>query len=181
MAQRKTLHFDSGRCYADFRAKIIQTADDLLNEYYAEIYNKLQTVSGKRDLEKLSENQEAYLKRKVIGYANAIMDSYGTGSQMDTSNPFLSEYKNSDIWNDLRTGNAIVGRSKGRYKNIYGSIRYSTGSMAGKNIENRIKPRSPSYAFQHAQLWFTRERINKVLNIVIREFIKGMYKYFEFR
>lgn len=181
MAQRKTLRFNAERCFSDLKTKIMQTADDLLNEYYAEIYNKLNTIQGKRDLEKLAENQEMYLKRKVIGYANAIMDSYGTGSQMDTSNPFLSEYKNSDIWNDLRTGNAIVGRSKGRYKNIYGSIRYSTGSMAGKNIENRIKPRSPSYAFQHAQLWFTRERINKVLNIVIREFIKGMYKYFEFR
>lgn len=182
MASRKSLHFNSSRAIADFKIKIEKTADDLLNEYYAEVHNKLNTSNAKKSIKKLSINEEKYLKRQVIAGASAIMDSYGTGSKMDTSNPFLSAYKSSDLWNDLRTGNTIVGRKKGTYKNIYGATDYSSGKMAGKNIENISKPRSPSYAFQNAETWFFKgNRINEVLNLVIGEFCRGMYKYFEFR
>jgi len=182
LENRKKLYFNSSRAIAEFKTKIEKTADDLLNEYYAEIYNKIKTTSGRNSLTKLSENQEKRLKRMVIGGASAIMDSYGTGSLLDNRNPFLSEYKSSDLWNDLRTGNTIVGRKKGAYKNIYGATNYSSGKMAGKNVESISIPRSPSYAFQHAEIWFLKGgRIHNVLSLVIKEFCRGMYKYFEFR
>lgn len=179
---RKQLHFNSSRAMADFKIKMEKTADDLIEEYYAEVHNTLRTTSAKRDLIKLSENQENYLKRKVIGYAMSIMDSYGTGSKMDKNNPFLSEYMNSSLWNDLRSGYAITGRKKGTYKNIYGATDYSSGKMAGENVESIAKPITPSYAFQNAEIWFFQGgRIDKVLNIVIKDYVCGMYKYFEFR
>lgn len=178
----KHLYFNSERAFADYKMKIMKVADDLLDEYYAEVYNKLKTVRGKGALEKLSENQENYLRRKVIGYADAIMDSYGTGSLMDTTNPYLPEYKSSDIWNVARTSNFITGRKKGTYKNIYGATAYSKGNREGQNIEKAIKPRYPSYAFQHAQIWFFQgNRIKNVLDEVIRDYVYGMNKYFEFR
>ena len=179
---RKQLHFNSSRAIADFKSKMIMVADDLINEYYAEVYNKLRTNSGKGSLDKLSENQENYLRRKVIGYAMAIMDSYGTGSKMDKNNPFLNEYMNSSLWNDLRTGYEITGRKKGTYKNIYGATDYSSGSMAGENVESIAKPTTPSYAFQNAEIWFFQGgRTKQVLNLVIGEYCRGMYKYFEYR
>lgn len=145
---KKNLHFNKDKAIADLKIKILKVADNLLEEYYAEVYDKLNTLSGKRALEKLTENQEDYFRRKVVGYADAIIDSYGTGSLMDTSSPYLSEYNTSDM----------------------------------QSKENVVKPCNPSYAFQHAQIWFFQgNRIKNVLDEVIKDYVFGMSKYFEFR
>lgn len=186
---RLTLYFNAQKCSEDFCNRIRQVADDLLEEYYAEIYNKLNTTRAKADVQKLSYEEHNMLIREVIGKANAIMDSYGTGSQMDTSNPALSEYMNSELWNSERTGLEIVGRDKGIYKNIYGSTDYSSGNMAGKNVEyssgnpkGKVTPITPSFAFQDAEKWFIKgNRIDTVLNTVIKNFFADMSKYFEMR
>ena len=85
--ERKTLHFNSARAIEGFKEKMKSTANDLLNEYYAEIHNQMRTTSGREGLEKLTEIEENLIKGRIIGNARSIMDSYGTGSAMDKDNP----------------------------------------------------------------------------------------------
>ena len=177
------LIFSSARAADGYRQAVNNAADQLLKELYDEISSGMDTSEGKKDLQKMSENEEMIFRRKVIGCANAIMDSYGTGSEMDKTNPFYMSYRHSSLWNTARRGTvAIVGRSKGFYIDIYGKKRYSTGRREGINIEDYYAPMSPSYAFQRAEVWFTQgNKDNEVISRHITMWIKGMYQYFDYR
>lgn len=181
----KTLKFNSVQAYADLSQAIKKAADALIREYFSEVYSKLDTIKGREALEIMSEDEENFLRRKVIGYADAIMDSYGTGSKMDKSNPALDDYMDSDMWNSLRVGLSIVGREKGTYKDIYGKTEYSKGTFAGMDLEaiKLVKPKAPSYAFQQADTWFFGgNRVDEVLTAAIKKFFRSenMKKYFIF-
>lgn len=179
---KKTLHFNSSRAIEGFKKEIKSAANDLLNEYYADIHNQMRTTSGREGLQKLTVIEENIIKCRIIGNARSIMDSYGTGTAMDKDNPYLEEYMNSDLWNDLRTGYAVVGREKGAYTNIYGDIDYSSGRMAGNNVENITGVQQPSFAFQNAEIWFFGgTRTNEILSLVIREYFREIGQYFEYR
>lgn len=182
---RKRLHFNSSSAGQDLFQAINKAADNLIREYYTEVYSKLSTLKGKAALEILSENEESIIKRKIIGYADAIIDSFGTGSKMDRDNPALNAYMNSEYWNRLRQGYTIVGREQGTYTDIYGKTEYSAGTMAGTDLESTgiVKAKAPSYAFQRADTWFFGgNRTAEVLNAVIRKFFTSynMAKYFTF-
>lgn len=159
---------------AGYKNAVNKAANQLLKELYDEISSGMTTSEGKKDLQRMSENEERIFRRRVIGCADAIMDSYGTGSEMDKTNPFYNSYRHSSLWNTSRRGTvAIVGRSKGFYIDIYGKKRYSTGRREGVNIEDYYKPISPSYAFQRAEIWLTQgNRVNEVLTQYIIEWIK---------
>lgn len=178
---KKTLKFNSAKAIEGFKQAITKAADDILTEYYAEIYAKMKTQKGKDGLDIMTETEENILKMKIIGDANAIMDSYGTGSEMDKNNPYLQEYMNSDLWNDLRQGYAIVGRREGEYKNIYGDTDYSSGKMAGSDVEEVVHTRKPSYAFQNAKIWIENgNRPKELLIIAIKNYFSTIFKYFEY-
>lgn len=187
------LIFSSARAADGYRQAVNNAADQLLKELYDEISSGMDTSEGKKDLQKMSENEEMIFRRKVIGCANAIMDSYGTGSEMDKTNPFYMSYRHSSLWNVSRRGTVdIVGRHKGFYIDIYGRKRYSTGKMEGVSLEKVYGPISsngaikeplvPSYAFQRAEVWFTQgNKVNEVISRHITMWIKGMYQYFDYR
>lgn len=118
--------------------------------------------------------------KKIIGYLKAntyvLADSYGTGSLMLLSNPGYQEYRNSDRWNPLRTGKAIVGRRSGNYKNVFGKIRHSSGFMEGYNIEGwemrtgyKIQPSAPSYAVQLAEQWLYKTYLPNAYKLAVRD------------
>lgn len=166
-----------------YRQAINAAADQLLKELYEEISGRMGTAEGKDDLQKMTENEEKIFRRKVIGCADAIMDSYGTGSEMDKTNPFYMAYRHSSLWNKSRRGTvAITGRHKGFYINIYGKWRYSTGNREGADIEDYYEPISPSYAFQRAETWFMQgNKVNEVLSRHILRWIKGFNQYYDYR
>lgn len=179
----KRLRFNRTKAMSGYRRAIRKAADQLLTELYDEIYNKMSTSEGKSDIERMTANEEKLFKRMVIGYAHAIMDSYGTGSKMDTHyNEGLEEYRKSSLYNPSRSGKTIVGRPKGSYTNIFGETVTSTGKREGKSVEGFYEPQAPSYAFQRAETWFFKgNRVNEVLTYHINEYIKGMSQYFEYR
>lgn len=183
----KTLHLDYVAITNDFMIAISKCADLLLEEYFNEIQFQMKTQSGKDDLDvkSLDDGEKKILKRMVIGGAWAIMDSYGRGSLMDKSNPFLADYMSSQLWNPLRQGYTVVGRASGSYTNIFGEQAESSGVMAGSDIERVVRPIAPSKAFQQAEKWFQNgERINKRLTSAIAQFFSGVrvnpIKYFKF-
>lgn len=73
----------------------------------------------------------------------AVASEFGTGSLMETNslnNPALSRYIASELWNPARPrtpGAPIVGRPRGRYKDLFGRDKYTRGTAAGRNLENR--------------------------------------------
>ncbi len=180
---KKRLHFNRTKAISGYRKAIRQATGQLLEELYADIYDTLKTSEGKADIEKMSEQEENIIRRAVRGYAHAIIDSYGTGSKMDTHrNSGLDEYKQSSLYNPSRKGKAIVGRPKGEYTNIFGETVTSTGKAEGRNIEKFVKPIAPSYAFQRAEVWLIKgDRMGWVLTQHINQWISGMSQYFEYR
>jgi hypothetical protein len=162
----KQLHLDSNRIAQDYIKAVSRCCDELLEEYFQEIRFQMRSPSGKDDLDakSMDDLQAGMLRRQVIGGAWAIIDSWGMGSKMDKSNPFLAEYMDSSLFNPLRSGYEIVGRPPGSYVNIFGETTESSGSMAGSSVESFIQPREPSKAFQQAWQWFKKgERIDKKL------------------
>lgn len=180
---KKRLRFNKSRALSAYRKAIKKAADQLLEEFYNEISGKMNSSEGRSDLSRMSRNEEKIFVRMVIGQADAIMDSYGTGSKMDTHyNAALEAYKNSDLYNPARTDKTIVGRPKGTYTNIYGEQQQSSGKREGMPVEGFYKPVSPSYAFQRAEVWFFKgNRVSEVLTMYINEWIQGMGQYFDFR
>jgi len=93
----------------------------------------------------------------------AFLDNFGTGSRMDTNNPFLSEYLRSPYFNRDRLGNgmAVVGRPEGEYvapdfRDGSGEIvRHSKGRFEGVNLEQLINPRTgkPYFIPQAPKHW----------------------------
>lgn len=173
--------FNSRKAAEDYKAAIDKAANQLLDELYNDIKSGMDTSEGAKDLQKMSEDEENLFRRMVVGCADAVMDSYGTGTEMDKTNPFLAQYRNSALWNYFRKGTvAIVGRPKGYYTNIYGERMYSTGNRQGEDIEDYYDPQVPSYAFQRAETWLTKgNRVSEVLAQCINEWLSGIGQYFE--
>lgn len=173
----KRLHLDSAAIANDCTISVFHAADLLLEEYFNEIQFQMSSESGRNDLDakSLDDGERMLLRRQVLGGAWAIMDSFGTGSLMDKSNPYLADYIGSPLWNSMRTGFAIAGRPAGEYTNIFGEQAQSSGSLAGQDAERVIPPRPPSKAFQQAWAWFTSgDRVNKRLSEAMNRFFAGV-------
>lgn len=173
------LRFNAKKAFNGYKALINKAADDLINELYTDIKNSLNDAKG--DIEKMSEKEENIIRRKIIGYANAVMDSYGTGSEMDTTNPFFAQYKRSNLWNRARYTIAISGRKRGYYLDIYGKWRYSSGKKLAVNIEDYYEPTPPSYAFQRAEAWLTDKKIHDTIDRYTRQWLSNINQYFSYR
>ncbi len=97
------------------------------------IYDKNKAAD---DFQIIPAEVQAFEKRAVAyieAGALAIMDSFGTGDRRDKSNKQWGDYKESEYFNKLRSGNTIVGREGGTYKSIFGSA-VSSGTHAGVPI-----------------------------------------------
>jgi hypothetical protein len=99
------------------------------------------------------------------------MDSMGTGSLLDESNPALDEYMSSDLWNPQRdrSDHKIVSRARsdGAFTDIYGNQRTSRSNRGGIDLEKRggkFAPKPPSHALQTAARWMENGRFQEVLS-----------------
>lgn len=169
----KSLHFQHDVALRDYVAKMTECIDRLADEYHAEVRAGMRTDSGKGDvrMEKLTNDEKLYIARQIIGGPFAVMDSFGTGSLADVSNPAWNDYIDSVMYNPERPktpGAPITGRPEGEYTNIFGETAYSTGRLAGANLEkfpgSPIRPQAPSGAFQDAESWFkASDRVRELI------------------
>lgn len=186
MAKTKLkLKFDYQRATSDLIQVLTKTCDELIEEFY-EDSRKYLTQRAKEDIEidhAMLEMGETNIRAAVAFRGYALLESFGKGSQMDMSNPYLDEYMQSDLWNPARTGATIVGRAKGEYTDFFGNKAYSTGNKEGQSVETehgRVRSRKPSCSIQNAEKWFMESngKVERKLDLVIDEFIDGMNKYF---
>ena len=152
----------------DLGFRILQDIRQLLDKDYAKNDNEL------KEAEKYTEDT---IRVTILNYAKAIMDSFGTGTEMDLNNEYLAEYIGGELWNPLRQDAEIVGRPKGTYINIFGDIVNTSGRLEGVTI-NRSS--TPSYAIQTVlKRYFETDIINNNLTSEMNEWVENnMYKYF---
>lgn len=172
--------------FRDYFEAMSECIDKLMEQYYNEVIGAMHTEAGRSDVkkERLDEFEKHLLIRKIIGGAHSILDSWGTGTLMDTSNPALNEYLSSAYYNPSRPftpGAPITGRPEGEYTNIFGETEYSTGAMEGLNLEINpnipITARSPSGAFQDADKWFSASNAAKdAISNTTKQFFSGVYR-----
>lgn len=182
MANKPTLKMDSVSMARDFKNQIKIMAQEVTEQFLKEFSKRSKSPNDfdKEDIAML----ENFIESKVTFYVNAILDSYGTGSKIDTSNEFLNEYQSSSLWNPLRNSLTVVGRPQGSYTDIFGNEAYSSGRMAGMNLEaaKKYSPRNPSFAIQRAEDWIMSNTttVTKIINRNISKFFKNTGKYFTF-
>lgn len=69
----------------------------------------------------------------------AVIAEWGSGSKMDLTNPYLPIYQASPNYNPERTEKgttAILGRPYGPYTDLDGVEHFSSGRLAGVNLED---------------------------------------------
>lgn len=136
----------------DIDLAIAEGADEAIKHFLIDAKSGL-----KSDDQEIDSAFVDYAGQKITAactfYAQSILTSYGRGSLMDWSNPYLDEYlQNRQLgWNPVRKDTTIVGRPAGSYTNFFGEQKTSSGKMEGLNVEYMVKPISPSYAIQNAE------------------------------
>lgn len=186
--------FDSASFYNDLLSYLVGLVNEISQEVYQDIQNGMNNERAKQDVESDpaviegstdysggSKSGYEFINARIWSYAFAVMDSYGTGINMDKSSPYLSQYKGSSLWNPARKGAQIVGRKKGSYTDIFGENAYSAGHYEGKAIpySNNILP---SRAIQRQEDWIMKDgetKIERRIKTFVDQFIaENVHKYF---
>lgn len=114
---------------------------------------------------------------------------WGSGSEMDTSNPDLTAYMGSELWNPARNGFAITGRPKGEYIGLDGEVYDSSGALAGVNLETLVET-DPDFAVWAEEnfgpdafkpkppLHFMRDALESNRNLIINQ-LNGILQSFD--
>ena len=179
------LKLDYDKCFNALVEKLVILADKLIDEMYEES-TRLMTDGEKATVDKETANYiEGRIRGQIIYGALAIMKSYGTGSEMDKSNPYLQAYMNSPKWNPLRskTTMIIVGRSAeggNTYENIFDKpgekSGYTTGKYAGVDLEKKIKPKTPTNTIAYMEQDYirgTKTKVDTEITRVLKEFFEN--------
>ena len=136
------------------------------------------------------------VRQQCIFYADAIVDSYGTGSLADTGErSFWKEYsaqKGANGFNPSRTTKYIAGRPRGSYSDIWGKRHSTWGTLEGLNIEGlefidsetgklvKIEPMAASYAIQNAEKWLTQSegRCKRAIIAAAEKWVSKLDEFF---
>lgn len=161
------MRFNAAKAQAVLKERLLAALAQLREEFLNEI----------RSHTRLPEAAESWhegeigavgdvLWAEVVGGAWAAMDSWGTGSLMDTANPALPDYMRSELWNPARTGTTIVTRPSGTWLDIFGETHHKGGNHpGGYDLERagKVQPIPPSHALETAKRWMEQGRVQKVL------------------
>ncbi len=196
------LRFNGEQFYNDLRDRLVVAMDEVNSEFFRVATSgmsqeaKLASEKDKAIVEGDTDyngdlghsgSDEEYINARCRFYANAILESFGTGSLSDRGEfSQWNEYEKSKYFNPARRGKMnIVGRPKGEYINIWGEEAESTGKNVGRNLEGIFKPKRPSYTIQNAETWLMQDRetsMERRIRLEVQKFIMEMndnpLKYF---
>lgn len=187
------LEFNAEGCYHALIERLSDIADNIMMQFYSEALMGLD-AEGKSDTERVKavwDETEQKIHAECKFYADAIMQSFGTGSMSDTSSrSYWDEYRemrngSPAYFNPARPGTEIVGRPRGSYRDIYNKLHHTWGTRKGMNIEGlewvdkfgnvvKIEPKSPTYSIQNAEEWLIRNherRVEKKIKDEVNKFL----------
>lgn len=174
------LNFNAEKFYTDYQQLIVEVANESIEYFYNTATSGLEHKDDVTVIKAMQAESDIIIA-KCKFYAEAIMESYGTGESMDKSNPALTDYMNSKFWNSLRKSMTIVGRPAGKYLNILGEEVISTGRRAGKRISKSIPDgKKPSYIIQNAEKRLAQENnyIDRIYQRKLTDFLTNATQYF---
>lgn len=181
----KTLRFNHQKALQGLVDALKEVSDELITEFY----NDSKKYLSKEAREAIEKEQTEYdsgagvIRSAVMFRGKALLESFGKGSSMDMTSDYLMDYMGSSLWNPLRDTAVIVGREAGKYTDFFGNTRVSSGSMAGIPIENKVKPRKPSYSIQNAEKWLLEQdgMVERRISLALNDYFSNMKQYFEYR
>lgn len=144
------LKFNYEQLVYDLCDMLVQAADEIVEHFMNDVGSRLKATDFEEEKAIFDMASKKILSGCVF-YAHSILESYGTGSKIDITNESLSDYMSSEFWNPDRRRFAISGRKAGPYRNIFGDEVVSRGKFRGKEIENIVPAKAPSYAIQIAE------------------------------
>jgi len=191
------LSFDGGNAYADLGQEFEKVVTDLCNT----VLENARANLGGRYAEVEATLQSRLLSLATSGIIDgqigtdhwkAFIAEWGSGSEMDTSNPDLAAYMGSEYWNAARDVFAITGRPEGPYLGLDGVMHDEhTGKLAGVNLELLSKSDPlfqrwmsqmgiPSDAFQpKPPLHFMRDALLSNQNLILDQ-LNAVLEVFNF-
>ena len=190
-----TFGFDSIRFYNDLVEYLVSLVDGLTQDFYKEAVNNMMIASAKEEVKVEPAKLEGstpysggskagyeFINSRIWFYTMAVLDSYGTGVEMDMSNLYLNNYMHGQLWNPARKGREIVGRPKGKYTNIFGDTAESSGKYEGIPVPIASYNIPASRAIQKMEDWIMKDgetRIEREIKKFADQFIaENAHKYF---
>ncbi len=196
------LNFDAQKCYETLIKALSREVENLLDTVRANavanlgwdpFYYRLKSADGIQA--KLLDLATQGLIAGQVGTDlwESWLAEWGSGSEMDTSNPDLAAYMSSESWNPARNGFAIMGRPEGPYIGLDGEVYNSSGALAGVDLEllvetdaefrlwaeenfgpDAFKPKPPLH-FMRMALESNRNLIIDQLNGILQNFDVGAF------
>ena len=187
---------------SDFGAKLLSKFLRIVKSYSRvacdqvrqqwQIHGDEPSTSGESKIVFTMENAQSVITAHVYAWGQkAWILEFGRGSLMENDpelNPFFEAYKNDPNTNQEREyyGWAIVGRPKGKYKDLDGNIRESRGTMQGVNLEqpkiwfNDFQrfyyiPREPKYIIRNILIGENNDGLIFQMNIEFQAAIREVY------
>lgn len=166
------VRFDDAAAIAALKQRLMVAMRQLQSEFFNEAKQGMRTPEGAESLYEGDVTAAAdIISAEVLGGAFAVMDNYGTGSEMDRDNPALADYMASDLWNPTRGKHGpddteIRSRPAGTWTDIFGETHTAKGP-GGFNLERKggkFAPQPPSHALQTAARWMANGRMQAVIH-----------------
>ncbi len=167
------IRFDAKACIDFLWLNLYGAMKQLQQELLNEAKQRMLTPEGAASLHEEEIRDIAnVIVASIAGGAWAAMDEWGTGSLMDTSNPALTEYRNSAMWNPARPDTKIRSRPNAPGQiDIFGRPVNGRGK-GGIDLEalGKVTPQPPSHAIQTAARWMQNGRMREVIQSVVNKF-----------